>query len=72
MSLAVVSPSPIRRVEWLAHVLDLTPEQTHEAIRAGQVPPDAVVRVGRRIRINAIKIAAWLGVDLADLPLGAE
>lgn len=72
MSLTVVSPSPFRRVEWLAVVLDLSPAQAHEAIRAGQVPEDAVVRIGRRVRVNALKIATWLDIDLADLPLGAE
>lgn len=54
--------SPLRRVEWLASVLDLSPCQTYDAIASKQVPDDCVVRIGRRLRIVEGRVNAWLGL----------
>ena len=55
--------SPLRRVEWLAALLDLSPCQTYDAIASKQVPDDCVVRIGRRLRIIEARVNAWLGLD---------
>lgn len=55
--------SPLRRVEWLAALLDLSPCQTYDAIASRQVPDDCVVRIGRRLRIIEARVNAWLGLD---------
>lgn len=60
---ACQASSPLRRVEWLATLLDLSPCQTYDAIASRQVPDDCVVRIGRRLRIIEARVNAWLGLD---------
>lgn len=55
--------SPLRRVEWLAALLDLSPCRTYDAIASKQVPGDCVVRIGRRLRIIETRVNVWLGLD---------
>lgn len=55
--------APLRRVEWLATLLDLSPCQTYDAIASKQVPDDCVVRIGRRLRIIEAKVNVWLGLE---------
>jgi len=50
----------LRKVEWLAELLGLSPKQTYEAIATQQVPPECIHRVGRRIRIIEERAIAWV------------
>lgn len=50
----------LRRVDWLAEFLDLSLNQTYTAINNGDVPPECVVRVGRRIRIVEEQVHRWV------------
>ncbi len=54
----------LHRVGWLAELLGISEKQTYDAIAAQQVPPDIVLRFGRRIRIIEEKAIEWiLGSD---------
>lgn len=55
--------SPVRRVEWLAALLGETVPRTYDHIRTGKVPAEAVLRLGRSVRVLEPKIMAWLGLD---------
>lgn len=55
--------SPVRRVEWLAALLGETVARTYDYIRTGKVPPEAVLRLGRSVRILEHKILEWLRLD---------
>lgn len=56
----------LQRVEWLSSVLDIPTAQTYDAIAKGQIPDECIVRVGRRIRINADKVMEWLQAEPAQ------
>lgn len=56
----------LRRVEWLAEVLDLSPQQTYDAISKKQVPENCVVRIGRRLRIVEKEVQSWLSQGVAS------
>lgn len=55
----------LKRVSWLSEILDMKDPQTYDAIAKGQIPQDCIVRVGRRIRINADKVMEWLQAEPA-------
>ena len=55
----------LKRVSWLSEILDMKDPQTYAAIAKGQIPQDCIVRVGRRIRINADKVMEWLQAEPA-------
>lgn len=50
----------LHRVGWLAQLLGISEKQTYEAIAAKQVPPEIILRFGRRIRIVEEKAIAWI------------
>lgn len=54
----------LRRVPWLAQLLDLSECQTYDAIAQGNVPAECIVRVGRRIRICEESVRAWIAGEL--------
>lgn len=61
-SLSVVpAPPRLRRIDWLAEVLDLSTAQTYDAIAKGHVPAECVTRIGRRLRVHEDRVLAWLG-----------
>lgn len=46
-------------VENAAPHLQLSPQGLYAAVRENQLPPDAVLRIGRRIRINLAALPRW-------------
>jgi len=60
---ALEGPSEVPRlhkVPWLAKLLGISEKQTYEAIAAQQVPPDVILRVGKRIRIIERRAVEWI------------
>ena len=54
------SPPVLRKIGWLAELLGLSEKQTYEAIASKHVPPECILRVGRRIRIIEERAIAWI------------
>lgn len=50
----------LRRVPWLAKLLGLSRKQTYEVIQSQQVPPEIILRIGRRIIIVEEKAIDWI------------
>lgn len=55
-----LSVPTLHKVPWLANLLGISQKQAYEAISARQVPPEIVLRFGRRIRIVEEKAIAWI------------
>lgn len=55
-----VSLPTLHTVPWLAELLGISRKQAYEAIQAQQVPPEIILRFGRRIRIIEEKAIAWI------------
>jgi hypothetical protein len=53
----------LRSVEWFCAVADLPLQQAYEVIRSGKMPPECVVRIGRRIRLVESRVYKWLGLE---------
>ena len=49
---ATKPPFTLRRVDWLAEILDLTIQQTYYAISTGNVPERCIHKVGRLLRVK--------------------
>lgn len=43
-----------------AAMLDVSSQALRSMVRRGQVPADAIVRIGTRVRFKAAAIAAWI------------
>lgn len=56
-----IKPGQLKKVEWLAELLDMSMDQTYDAIREKFIPENCVFRVGRRIRLIEPKVMAWIG-----------
>ena len=58
----------LRRVEWFAAIADLTKHQAYDAIANGQLPPECIVRLGRRVRLVETAVLDWIASADSGLP----
>ena len=60
VALSTRSLPTLHRVGWLATLLGISEKQTYEAIAAKQIPPEIILRFGRRIRVVEEKAIEWI------------
>ena len=60
------NPIQLQRVKWLAETLNLSTPQAYKAISKGEVPPNCIFMVGRRIRVIEARVKAWIEGDVTD------
>lgn len=54
------SDGKLKRVDWLAGLLDVPLAQAYDVISSGQMPANCVFRVGRRIRLHEDRVREWM------------
>lgn len=64
--------SPLRRVEWLAELLECSPWAANHKIRSKHVPSWCVLRIGAQVRVIEAQVRHWLNGGTEPLPLATE